>query len=61
MMIDEKINLNYIGVVGKQNGYYLIDEGYKEIDDSIEKVYFHKENLKNDYSFLNNVSKIDYY
>lgn len=58
MMIDEKINLNYIGVVGKQNGYYLIDEGYKEIDDSIEKVYFHKENLKNDYSFLNNVSKL---
>ena len=56
--IDKTINLNYIGVIGKQNGFFMIADGYVEIDDSIEKTYFQKKNLKTDYSFLDNVSQM---
>ena len=36
----------------------MISDGYTEIDDSLYKVYFQNKNLKGDYSFLNNASKL---
>ena len=38
--IDEKTNINYIGIIGKTNGYYMLGEDLCEIDDSVEKIYF---------------------
>lgn len=57
-LIDDSIDFNYIGIIGKQNGFYMISDTYIEVDDSLEKVYFQKKNLKGDYSFLNKVREI---
>lgn len=56
--IDSSIYFNYIGIIGKENGHFMISDGYTEIDDSLYKVYFQNNNLKCDYSFLNNASKL---
>lgn len=52
------IDFSYIGIIGKENGHFMISDGYTEIDDSLYKVYFQNKNLKGDYSFLNNASKL---
>ena len=56
--IDKTVNLNYIGIIGKQNGFFMMADEYIKIDDSIEKVYFQKKNFKSDYSFLDKVSQL---
>jgi len=56
--VDNSIDFNYIGVIGKETRYYMISDGYIEIDDSIEKVYFEKQNLSGDYSFLKTLSNL---
>ena len=38
--IDVSVSVNYIGVTGKDSGYYIFGEDLVEIDDSIEKFYF---------------------
>lgn len=56
--IDECIDFNYIGIEGKDSGYYIISDGYVKIDDSVNKVYFQKQKGKKDYSFLRSVESI---
>lgn len=56
--IDSSIDFNYIGIIGKENGHFMISDGYTEIDDSLYKTYFQNKNLKGDYSFLNNACKL---
>lgn len=56
--VDSSIDFSYIGIIGKENGHFMISDGYTEIDDSLYKVYFQNKNLKGDYSFLNNASKL---
>ena len=56
--IDKSIDFNYIGIIGKDNGHFMIADGYTEIDDSLYKVYFQNKNLKGDYSFLNDASEL---
>lgn len=56
--VDSSIDFSYIGIIGKENGHFMISDVYTEIDDSLYKVYFQNKNLKGDYSFLNNASKL---
>lgn len=56
--IDNKIDFNYLGIKGKDNKYILIDDGYIEVDDIIEKKYFSNTKLKNNALFSKDVSKI---
>lgn len=56
--IDSSIDFNYIGIIGKENGHFMISDGYTEIDDSLYKTYFQNKNLKGNYSFLNNACKL---
>ena len=50
--IDEATNINYIGVTGKSNGYYMLGDVLCEIDDSIEKIYFGSTKTTDKYSSL---------
>ena len=50
--IDNNIDFNYIGIIGKESKYYIISDGYKEVDDSIEKVYFNGLSLKGNEAFI---------
>ena len=50
--IDQIVDFNYLGIIGKETGYFLVNDGFNEIDDSIEKVYFQGKNLKGDFSFV---------
>jgi len=56
--IDPSIDFNYIGIQGKYTGYFMISDRFVSIDDSIEKVYFEKIDVTEDYSFLKNVSRL---
>lgn len=56
--IDNKIDFNYFGIKGKDNKYFIINDGYIEVDDTIEKKYFSNIKLKNNVLFSKNVSKI---
>lgn len=56
--IDNKIDFNYLGIKGKDNKYFLINDGYVEVDDTIEKKYFSNTKLKNNALFSKDVSKI---
>lgn len=56
--IDPSINFNYIGIMGKESGYYIFSYAFIEIDDTLEKVYFRKESIKNSLSFLKSAKKI---
>ncbi len=38
--IDESLNINYIGITGKNNGYFMLGADLCEIDESIENIYF---------------------
>ena len=50
--IDESTNINYIGVTGKTNGYYMLSDDLCEIDDSIEKIYFGSAKATDKYASL---------
>jgi len=50
--IDPSIDFNYIGIQGKYTGYFMISDRFVSIDDSIEKVYFEKIDVTEDYSFF---------
>lgn len=50
--IDESLNINYIGITGKGNKYYMIDTPFYEIDDSIEKSFFGSKNERENYPSL---------
>lgn len=56
--IDKTIDFNYIGIIGKETGHFMISDGYIEIDDSLYKVYFQNKNLKSEYSFINKASEL---
>ena len=43
--IDDSIDFNYIGINGKECGYFIISDGYIEIDNIIENVFFSKDNI----------------
>ena len=58
VVIDNEIDFNYLGIKGKDNKYFLIDDGYIEVDDIIEKKYFSNTKLKNNALFSKDVSKI---
>ena len=50
--IDEKTSINYIGITGKTNGYYMLGEDLCEIDDSVEKIYFGSSKSTDKYASL---------
>ena len=50
--IDEATNINYIGITGKTNGYYMLGDDLCEIDDSIEKIYFGSNKTNDKYASL---------
>lgn len=57
-IIDKNIDFNYVGITGKESGYFIISEGYIKTDDSIDGVYFRKQDCKKDYSFLDKTDSI---
>jgi len=56
--IDANIDFNYIGIKGKENGYYMITDSYESIDDSIEKIYFENKTITKNLSFLANAQQV---
>ena len=50
--IDETVNINYIGIIGKNNGFYMLGDDLCEIDESIEKIYFGSPKSVDRYSSL---------
>ncbi len=58
VIVNESIDFNYIGIIGKQTKYYMISNDYVEIDDTIEKFYFENQKLSWDCSFLKMASNL---
>lgn len=58
VIIDNKIDFNYLGIKGKDNKYFLINDGYIEVDDTIEKKCFSNTKLNNNALFYKDISKI---
>lgn len=56
--IENTVDFNYIGIQGKQNKYFILDDAFVEIDDSYEKVFFDGINLSDDFSFLKDVREM---
>lgn len=38
--IDESININYIGIKGKNSGFYILDNDLCQVDETIENLFF---------------------
>lgn len=38
--IDETININYIGIKGKNNGFFILDNDLCQVDETIESLFF---------------------
>lgn len=56
--IDETVNVNYIGIKGKINGFYLLDNDLCEVDGSIENFYFNEAKDSDKYLFLEKAKSI---
>lgn len=50
--IDGSLNINYIGITGKSNGYFILGDDLCEIDESVEKIYFNSTKTSDKYSSL---------
>lgn len=50
--IDETVNINYIGITGKTNGYYMLGDDLCEIDETIENIYFNSAKANDKYASL---------
>ncbi len=57
-VVDKSIDFNYIGIHGKESGFYIINDGYSQINDSVDLVYFRNRVSKRDYSFLGSVETV---
>ena len=56
--IDESININYIGITGRTNAYYIINDELIEIDDTVEKIYFGSAKPNEKFSSLENAKTL---
>lgn len=56
--IDETVNVNYIGIKGKVNGFYLLGNDLCEVDESIENFYFNNTKDNGKYLFLEKAKSI---
>ena len=56
--IDEAIDFNYIGIVGKETLRVIFNDTFSLVDDTIEKVYFDNEKISSNYNFLEGVKSI---
>ena len=56
--IDSNIDFNYIGIYGKDNGFYMITDGYIELPKSLEESFLTTKGQTNTYSFLNRIEEI---
>ena len=50
--IDESVSINYIGITGRNNGYFMIEDDFCEIDESVENIYFNPAKASDKYSSL---------
>ena len=50
--IDKEVNINYIGITGKNNGYYMFGNDLCEIDETIENIYFNSTKANDKYLSL---------
>lgn len=58
VIINNKIDFNYIGIIGKDNKYFLINDGYIEVDDTIDNNCFDGKKTKNINSYFKDVSRL---
>lgn len=56
--IDESVDFNYIGIIGKESGFFIVSDGFVTTDDRVDRVYFRNEKGKKEYSFLETVDTI---
>ena len=56
--IDETIDFNYIGIVGKETLRVIFNDTFSLVDDTIEKVYFDNKKISSNYNFLEGVKSI---
>ena len=56
--IDETINVNYIGITGKTNGYYMLGDDLCEIDETVENIYFNMVKTNDKYASLEKVKTL---
>lgn len=50
--VDENTSMNYIGITGKNNGYFMLGDDLCEVGDSIENLYFGSLKMNDKYSCL---------
>ncbi len=58
LRIDDNLDFNYIGVIGKENKNFILFDKYVETNDLINKIYFNHEDIKEDYSFFTQVARL---
>ena len=51
-IIDETIDINYLGILGEESLFVIISDFYIETDDCINNLYFDNASIKSNYDFL---------
>ena len=51
-IIDETIDINYLGIMGEESLFVIISDFYIETDDCINNLYFDNASIKSNYDFL---------
>ena len=57
IVIDNKVDFNYLGIIGKENLFLIIDLDNIRVDDTFEKIFFENQNLLNSFN-LNGIKEI---
>lgn len=57
IVIDNKVDFNYLGIIGKENLFLIIDLDNIRVDDTFEKIFFENQDLLNSFN-LNSIKEI---
>lgn len=57
IVIDNKVDFNYLGIIGKENLFLIIDLDNIRVDDTFEKIFFENHDLLNSFN-LNTIKEI---
>lgn len=58
IILDETVVINYLGILGKQPDYIVIEESFVRVGQEIEDTYFNNKKIKQDLSFLTEIKEI---
>ena len=57
IVIDNKVDFNYLGIIGKENLFLIIDLDNIRVDDTFEKIFFENQDLLNSFE-LNSIKEV---